>query len=118
MNMKQKKTISFTSDSQLLAELGERLIATPQTALGELVKNAYDADATRVNIWLSDKGRMLNIKDDGNGMSEKEFRTAWMRIASSHKLAEETSRLYKRPLTGSKGVAEPVNKNETPRSRV
>lgn len=100
----KKNTIFFTSDSQLLAELGERLIATPQTALGELIKNAYDADATKVNIWLSDKGKTLNIKDDGNGMSEEEFRTAWMRIASSHKLDEETSRVYKRPLTGSKGV--------------
>lgn len=100
-----KKTITFTSDSQLLAELGERLIATPQTALGELIKNAYDADATRVNIWLSDdKPKTLNVQDNGNGMSEDEFRTAWMRIASSHKAEEERSRVFKRPLTGSKGV--------------
>lgn len=99
-----KKQIYFTSDSQLLAELGERLIASPQTALGELIKNAYDADATQVNIWLSDKGKTLNIKDDGNGMTEAEFTSAWMTIASSHKADEEKSRVYKRSLTGSKGV--------------
>jgi len=33
----------FTSDAELLAEIGERLIATPQIALVELIKNAYDA---------------------------------------------------------------------------
>ena len=99
-----KKTIAFTSDSQLLAELGERLIATPQIALSELVKNAYDADATNVHVWLDEDGTVLNVKDDGHGMAETEFRRAWMRIASSHKLLEEVSRYYKRPLTGSKGV--------------
>ena len=98
------KTVTFTSDSQLLAELGERLIATPQIALSELVKNAYDADATKVHVWLSDDGKTLNVKDDGQGMSEEDFRTAWMRIASSHKLEQEVSRRYHRPLTGSKGV--------------
>ena len=101
--MKEKR-ISFTSDSQLLAELGERLIATPQIALSELVKNAYDADATRVHIWLSDDGDALNIKDDGHGMAEEDFRNAWMRIAASHKILDEVSPRYKRPLTGSKGV--------------
>jgi signal transduction histidine kinase len=100
----EQKTISFTSDSQLLAELGERLIATPQIALGELVKNAYDADATKVNIWLSDDRKHLFVKDDGHGMSETDFCNAWMRIASSHKLDEECSPRYGRPLTGSKGV--------------
>jgi signal transduction histidine kinase len=98
------KTITFTSDSQLLAELGERLVATPEVALSELVKNAYDADATKVHIWLDDEAATLNIKDDGHGMSEEEFRNGWMRIASSHKVKEEVSRKYQRPLTGSKGV--------------
>lgn len=102
--MREKKTISFSSDSQLLAELGERLIATPQIALSELVKNAYDADATRVHIWLSDDKRTLFVKDDGHGMDEEDFRSAWMRIAASHKILEEVSPKYKRPLTGSKGV--------------
>lgn len=98
------QTIYFSSDSQLLAELGERLISTPQIALSELVKNSYDADASKVNIWLSDDGKCLNIQDDGHGMSEEEFTNSWMRIASSRKQKEERSRKYKRLFTGSKGV--------------
>jgi HSP90 family molecular chaperone len=41
------ETTTFTSDSQLLSEHSERLIASKQVALSELIKNAYDADATR-----------------------------------------------------------------------
>lgn len=101
--MKKSQT-RFTSDSQLLAELGERLIATPQIALGELIKNAYDADATRVNIWLSNNNSCLNVLDDGHGMSEADFKGGWMRIASTRKLLQQTSPRLGRPLTGSKGV--------------
>jgi len=77
---------SFSSDSQLLSELGERLIASRQVALTELIKNAYDADATRCNIWLEDNEEVLSgfdveddeevliVDDDGHGMTESEFR--------------------------------------------
>ena len=44
--------IPFTVDSALLSELGERLVGQPQIALAELVKNSYDADATKVKITV------------------------------------------------------------------
>lgn len=95
-------TVTFTSDSKLLSEIGERLIATPDIALSELIKNAYDADATKCNIWLDDDE--LIIKDDGHGMTEDEFRSYWMTIATTSRLDQETSRRYNRELTGAKGV--------------
>jgi len=39
----------FTVDTALLSELGEKLVTTAHVALVELVKNAYDADATLVS---------------------------------------------------------------------
>src|SRR5438034_64192 len=41
---------SFVVDASIVQELGERLIGKPAIALGELVKNAFDADATICRI--------------------------------------------------------------------
>jgi signal transduction histidine kinase len=95
-------TVTFSSDSKLLSEIGERLIATPDIALSELIKNAYDADATKCNIWLEQDE--LIVKDDGHGMTETEFREYWMTIATTSRLDQETSRRYNRELTGAKGI--------------
>lgn len=97
---------TFSSDSKLLAEIGERLIASPEVALTELIKNAYDADATKCNIWLDEKesNAELIVKDDGHGMTEQEFLDYWMTIATTSRLDQETSRRYNRDLTGAKGV--------------
>lgn len=94
--------IKFTIDAELLRELGERLVGKPYVALGELVKNAYDADATRCVIRFSDDG--IHVLDNGNGMNRDEFVGKWMRIGSTHKRAEQTSPVLGRVLTGSKGV--------------
>lgn len=98
----KKDSVSFSSDSKLLSEIGERLIATSEIALSELIKNAYDADATKCNIWLADDA--LIIKDDGHGMTEAEFRNYWMTIATTSRLEQENSRRFNRELTGAKGV--------------
>lgn len=95
----------FSSDAQLLAELGERLIASPTTALAELLKNSYDADAKTAYLWLSTSGKpSINLKDDGHGMTEREFLDYWMVIGSPNKIRQERSKSYKRAITGSKGV--------------
>jgi signal transduction histidine kinase len=94
--------IRFSVDSAILRELGERLVGKPHIALAELVKNAYDADATIVEIRFARKH--IEVVDNGHGMSEIEFRQFWMRVGSSHKGRQLTSRFLARPLTGSKGV--------------
>jgi hypothetical protein len=43
-------SLSFTIESRILRELGERLVKQPEVAVLELVKNAYDADATNCVI--------------------------------------------------------------------
>ncbi len=96
------ETINFTVDSALLRELGERLVGKPHIALAELVKNSYDADASRVHIKLF-KDR-IEIADNGHGMDFEEFRNFWMRIGTPHKQEKRYSRYLKRPMTGSKGI--------------
>ena len=97
--------LTFTVDSRLLEELGERLVGKPSMALAELVKNAYDADAETVHITInrSESGRIL-IEDNGHGMTTEEFERYWMRVGSQHKRDQKRSKRFRRPFTGSKGI--------------
>src|SRR2546428_12529656 len=79
----------FTVDTHLFRELGELLVGRNSTALVELIKNAYDADATKVvvdgrNLNDPDRG-VITISDDGIGMSPDQFREGFLRIASRMK---------------------------------
>jgi len=99
--------LSFTVDSALLRELGEKLVETVHLALIELVKNAYDADATLVDIIFSenDEGKPeIRIVDDGIGMNFEDVQNYWMRIATTQKARQNLSSIYGRPRTGEKGI--------------
>ena len=103
----QSGELFFTVDSSLLFQLGEQLVAKPSIALAELVKNAYDADATKVTITLENveqEGGTIIIEDDGHGMIFEELEENWMRIATNTKRENPESRIYHRPLTGAKGI--------------
>ena len=100
--MSELQTINFTVDSELLRELGERLVGRQYIALAELVKNSFDADATRVEIRIHDDS--IEVSDNGHGMTADDFASRWMRVGSTHKVHEMTSPVLKRRLTGSKGV--------------
>lgn len=92
----------FAVDAAILQELGERLIGRPEIALGELIKNSFDADASTCRIEFGNNE--IVISDDGTGMSEDDFLNYWMRIGTTHKVDQATSKELGRPLTGSKGI--------------
>jgi hypothetical protein len=96
------KRIPFSVDATLLRELGERLVGKPHIALGELIKNSYDADANDVIIDFGED--YITVIDDGHGMSPRDFVRRWMRVGSHHKERAALSPRLHRPLTGSKGV--------------
>lgn len=95
--------LAFTIESRLIRELGERLVREPEIALLELIKNAYDADATTCEIRLGGNGR-IEIVDDGSGMSFEDFSNGWMRIGTSSKGARSATKRFGRPITGEKGI--------------
>jgi signal transduction histidine kinase len=96
--------VAFQAEGRLLQELGERLVASPEVALVELIKNAYDADSSSCEVRISDDRKTLVITDTGHGMRFDEFVGKWMRIATGSKAEERFSRKYKRRLTGAKGI--------------
>jgi signal transduction histidine kinase len=99
--------LTFSVDSALLSELGEKLVESAHIALVELVKNAYDADATEVQVKILPSpvgGPKVQVTDDGSGMSFQDVQRYWMRIATTHKASQDRSERYGRPRTGSKGI--------------
>ncbi len=71
---------SLFEEDYLLRELGQ-VAHVPQVALTELVANAWDAGATRVDVVLpSEIDGILTVTDDGHGMNPQQFRRRWMTL--------------------------------------
>lgn len=74
-------------------KLGEDLITDSMQALIELVKNAYDADATWAEITIdtglagahSKKPPSITLTDNGTGMTIEDIRRGWLTISNSVK---------------------------------
>jgi signal transduction histidine kinase len=99
--------VRFTVDAGHIQRLGAELVGKQDTALSELIKNAYDADATSVTLQFSDHdkpGGWLTISDDGSGMDGDVIRSSWMRISTTSKVDQPLSPLFKRTRAGRKGI--------------
>lgn len=98
--------VHFKFSPSILARLGEELNQAPDQSILELVKNAYDADATRCVVELSNTataGGSICINDDGNGMDQDAIRDAWLVLGKSSKSVEQRTALGRIP-AGSKGL--------------
>lgn len=100
-------SISFTVDAGLIDRLGRELVGRSETAVSELIKNAYDADAIEVVVNFIDTnevGGTLIIKDNGVGMNLDQLKNGFMTISSSDKIHNPISLRYKRSRAGRKGI--------------
>jgi signal transduction histidine kinase len=95
----------FTVDARAILTLGRESIKDHTTALIELVKNSYDADAeaVEIDIKLNSPEPLIRIADNGSGMTETQVETDWLRIGYSAKREERHSKLRRRK-TGEKGI--------------
>lgn len=67
-------------EDYLLRSLGA-VVHSPEVALTELVANAWDAGATKVDITIPDESnKKIIIKDNGTGLTEKQFKERWMKL--------------------------------------
>lgn len=102
------RRVPFRVQSHVLKLLGDELIGHDRLAVFELVKNAYDADATVVDVTL-DLGAALPVivvTDNGIGMSAETIEKAWLEIGTDSKRGKgqrERSPMGRFPL-GEKGV--------------
>jgi len=98
---------NFVVDANALLTLGRNSIKDHTTAVVELIKNAYDADADSVDLEI--KGRSartgsIRIADNGHGMSDSDVGRNWLRIGFSEKVTNKTSAQFQRRKTGEKGI--------------
>jgi signal transduction histidine kinase len=112
-------SLHFKTNVQIKSIIGKDLINDDNIAILELVKNAFDADAKRVDITFcnlknnddkeekknepyTDKTSRLIIRDDGVGMDLSDIDDKWLNIAYSEK--KSNSKQYDRMMAGAKGV--------------
>jgi len=77
----------FRARSRVLALLGDQLIGSDHLAIFELVKNAYDADATTATVRLrriETSEPIIDVVDDGDGMDLRIIRDIWLELANDH----------------------------------
>ncbi len=110
-----QQELQFKISSALKNIIGSDLINDDFIAVFELVKNAYDAHATKVEVIFgniySDSAKII-IKDNGKGMNYDDLINKWLFVAYSAKKegTEEDSYDYrdkikvKRAYAGAKGI--------------
>lgn len=114
----ENRTASFRVHASLIYKLGESLIADEVTALSELIKNSYDADATICSLVISSNyieeinGReckgYIELSDNGCGMDLTTIINGWLTLSNSPKKKmkkdqKTTSKYHRYPL-GDKGL--------------
>lgn len=108
--MDNQGILKWRFDVSTFRLIGRDLITDRITALFELVKNSYDANAKNVvvsfeNVAAGENGAVITIGDDGYGMSFADIRDKWMVIGTSSKRKEPyTPEPFHRKCVGEKGI--------------
>jgi HSP90 family molecular chaperone len=93
--------LPVTVDKSHLITIGERLYSESIELIRELVNNAYDADATEVDIRMTDDS--IEVKDNGVGMDREGLRQ-YFNIGSPEKVLKNRSPIFHRDLVGQFGI--------------
>lgn len=102
-----ERILRFEASARLQRLFGRDLIPDEYSAVEELVKNAYDSNASEVIITIirptEDRDGEIEIRDNGLGLTLREFARVWMRAGYSEKTGQplpETGRIQ----VGEKGI--------------
>ena len=93
----------MTLDLQLLNHLGLNLYSNASAVVSEAVANSWDADATEVNIVISDDS--IIISDNGCGMDLEDINNKYLHVGRQRRNVDEAITLtYGRAVMGRKGI--------------
>ena len=97
----------FKITPRVIAHLGEDLIKNESIAVLELVKNSYDAYASKCEVFFEDKkGKIISIQisDNGCGMNVDTVKDVWLVIGTDNKKKILQQEGLKRYPLGEKGI--------------
>lgn len=101
----------FKARARALDMLGRQQIAGIPTAISELFKNAHDAYADNVIVDYFRSDKLFVLRDDGYGMTRKDFEEKWLTLGTESKLGGENDDTLppipegkERPIMGEKGI--------------
>ena len=89
-------------DSTIAELLGVQNFTSDESAILELIKNAYDAGALNVNIEFATDS--ISVIDTGRGMNADDIKKHWMHVGKSSKTYSFENSDGERVLAGSKGI--------------
>jgi hypothetical protein len=93
--------LAITADKSHIITIGERLYEQSIELIRELVNNAYDADATRVDVTVTEKE--IVVADNGEGM-DMEGLKQYFNVGSDEKLTNPLSPRFGRNRIGQFGI--------------
>lgn len=121
--------MKFTYNPRIIKQLGTELITSDSIALSELIKNAYDAKANKVDIRFLDSIDKLNektlmnplpdivkqqirvmgsnfilIEDNGRGMDKDRLQKGFFEIGSDIKEIDKHNASKEEVILGNKGI--------------
>ena len=94
---------SFQARARTVDMLGRQQIAGVPTAISELFKNAHDAYASSVEVDLYRTDRLIVIRDDGVGMSRRDFEDRWLTLGTDSKVEGGALKAVTPPTAWSRG---------------
>ena len=100
------KTARLRFSTEIVRRLGEELNPSLDKGVLELVKNAYDADATECRVQVKSSGQgggLVVVTDNGVGMSVDDIENGWLVLGRSTKTQRRRTKLGRIP-AGSKGL--------------
>lgn len=68
----------FHFNERFIADHAGQIVSDPKIAVIELIANAYDAGATKIEVrWPEELGGMFSVTDNGTGLTIDEFKYRW-----------------------------------------
>ncbi|MDF5953015.1 ATP-binding protein [Pseudomonas aeruginosa] len=76
----QEQPLKLEIDLNVLNHLGINLYSNTPAVLTEIVANAWDADATSVDVVIDSGSNTITITDDGIGMDYSDLKTKFLTV--------------------------------------
>ncbi len=94
----------FKTKARTIELLGRKQIRDSVTALAELMKNSYDADADWVRAYFNSDRDNIILVDNGIGMSQVDIEEKWLVLGTPSKNTKKRVSAKGRPYMGAKGI--------------